>query len=248
MEVIPWPVESHGFRCDPTELLDTLERQTKLGKRCVILLANPQNPSGALTPSNLLSHLVNGAAQSQTTVLLDEAFIDYAPSESLVRHAPSLPNLIVFRSVTKFFAIPSLRVAYAVSSPRNAQRIAQVISPWSISTFAADGAATALSDLGFAEQARERNAKRRLRLASQLGQLGLHVYPSGANFLLLRLPSTPGAETVWRDLIAAEHVLTRSCANFESLSPNHLRVSIRRTADNTRLVEAFRRVIDRHSA
>ncbi|HEY4048218.1 MAG TPA: hypothetical protein VGM27_15255, partial [Acidobacteriaceae bacterium] len=46
-------------------------------------------------------------------------------------------------------------------------------------------------------------------------------------------------------LIAAEHVLTRSCANFESLSPNHLRASIRRKAENTRLVEALRRVIDR---
>jgi threonine-phosphate decarboxylase len=248
MKVIPWPVESHGFRCDPTELLDTLERQTKLGKRCIILLANPQNPSGALTPAHLLNDLVNGAAQSQTTVLLDEAFIDYAPSESLARHAPSLPNLIVFRSVTKFYAIPSLRVAYAVGSPRNAQRITRFISPWSISTLAADAASAALSDLGFAEQARERNATRRLCLASQLALLGLHIYPSGANFLLLRLPSALGAETVWRNLIAREHVLTRSCANFESLSPNHLRVSVRRTAENTRLVEALRRVIDRHSA
>lgn len=248
MEVIPLPLESRGFHYDPAELLKTLEQQTKLGKRCVILLANPQNPSGMLTQGNLLIDLVNGAAHSSTTVLLDEAFIDYAPSESLATQSPSLPNLIVYRSLTKFFAIPSLRAAYAVSSPQNAQRIARLIPPWSISTLAAEGAAAALSDFSFSEQARERNTKRRVRLESQLAELRLHIYPSESNFLLLRLPRTLDAETVWRDLIAAEHVLTRSCANFESLSPNHLRVSIRGTAENTKLVEALRRVIGRHSA
>ncbi len=240
MEVVPWPMEPHGFAYD-REILAQLMRTA--GTRCVLLLANPQNPSGALAGAETLLAIVEDAAAGGATVLLDEAFVDYAPATSLVRYAPSLPNLTVFRSVTKFFAMPALRVAYAVSSAERAQEMARAIPIWAVSTPAALAAAAALADESYAADTRNSNEQRRTRMEAQLRELGIVTYASAANFLLLRLPAAVDAQKVWRELIVAEHVLTRSCANFEGLSPGHLRVAVRRDEQNDRLVAAVGRVL-----
>ncbi len=247
IKVTPFPLEEHGFRYDPNHLFEALHPHTRLGERCAILLANPQNPSGALTSSELMLDLVQRASKLGIIVLLDEAFIDYEPSQSLTQRAPSLPNLVVFRSVTKFFAIPSFRVAYAVSTADSADRISGAIAPWSISTLASDGVLAALSDIGFEARSREANTVRRLDLEAQLAELGLGTYASGANFLLVRLPAPSDGHQIWQDLITSERVLTRFCGNFEALSLNHLRVCVRTPQDNSHLVASLRRVIDRHS-
>ncbi len=246
IEVTPYPLEARGFQYDPDHLFEALHRHTRLGERCAILLANPQNPSGTLSFADRMLDLVQRAAKLHIDVLLDEAFIDYAPSESLTQSAPSLPNLVVFRSVTKFFAVPSLRVAYAVSCPERAHRITGAIAPWSISTLASEGISAALSDESFPLRSREANTILRLEFEAQLAALGIATYASAVNFLLLRLPADLDAHSIWRDLITSERVLTRFCATFEGLSPNHLRVSVRRHEDNQSLVAALRRVIEHH--
>ncbi len=245
VSVIPFPLEEHGFRYDPDRLFEALLPHTRPGERSAILLANPQNPSGALASASRMLDLVQRAARCNITVLLDEAFIDYEPSHSLTQSAPSLPNLIVFRSVTKFFALPSLRVAYAVSSRQLAPRISAAVAPWPISTLAGEGVAAALADSGFQLQSRTNNTGRRFALETQLVQSGIAVYSSAANFLLLGFPPAHPAQRIWQDLITSERILTRSCLNFEGLSPNHLRVAVRTTSENARLAASLNRVLNR---
>ena len=248
VETIPFPLEPARFQYDAGALLHALHARSSAVTPRAILLANPQNPSGALAPASLLLELVHRAADLGITILLDEAFIDYATSESLTREAPSLPNLIVFRSVTKFYSVPSLRAAYAISSPPHADAMAQALAPWSISTLAAEGITAALAEPVFEQSSRERNAARRLHLEALLAGSGVETYPSAANFLLLKLPGHLRGESIWTDLVIHERLLTRSCTNFEGLSPPHLRVSIRASPDNERLVAALGRVLARGSS
>jgi threonine-phosphate decarboxylase len=217
----------------PRMLADTRE---------AILLANPQNPSGVLLYREAMIDVVERAASQNIYVLLDEAFIDYAPHESLVPHIDRFSNLIVFRSVTKFYGMPGLRVAYAVASPRLIAQLEAGIAPWPISTLASRAAIAALQDEEYEHKTLCLNQVRRKNLRASLEASGFTVYLSAANFLLLRLPPHVDAVKVWGMLISSDGIVARSCANYHGLPKGHLRVAVRDEQDNARLIDALRRI------
>jgi threonine-phosphate decarboxylase len=208
-----------------------------------ILLANPQNPSGILSEAQRMKGLIEMAAQCNVTVLLDEAFIDYCPNESLTQWRAGQMSPIVFRSVTKFFAIPGLRVAYAVGSSSQIDAMNHFIAPWPITTISSDAVCAALKDKAYAEEARLANERQRLWLEHELARLKIATYPSNANFLLLRFPTEVDAGLLWERLIVEEQIVLRSCANFEGLAGNHLRIAVRSGSENEKLIRGLERVI-----
>lgn len=208
------------------------------GGHDAVLLANPQNPSGVLTTRNILFQLVSECADRNITVLLDEAFIDYAPLDSLTLDVERFANLIVFRSVTKFHGIPGLRVAYAVANEAIVRALNEYLPPWPITTLASCAVMSALVDHPFAELTRLHNDRRRTRLSGDLDALGIQAYPSAANFLLLRLPDGTSVERLWKHMIAEHHMVLRDCSNYEALPSRHLRTAIRTEEENDKLVGA----------
>jgi threonine-phosphate decarboxylase len=214
------------------------------GDQDAILLANPQNPSGVFTAKASLIDFVSAAAAKDIFVLLDEAFIDYLPGESLVDQVERFSNLLVFRSVTKFFAIPGLRVAYAVAGAATTRLLNDQLAPWPISTLASRAVGAAFSDDHFADLTRTLNAKRRWDLRAGLEPLGVYVYPSAANFLLLRLPQDAHSSSFCQRAIREDHLVLRDCSNYEALSPDHVRVAVRTERENALLVESVRRILD----
>ena len=217
---------------------DLLLRQALATGCQAILLANPQNPTGLLTSRASLLNLVRAAAERQILILLDEAFIDYTPAESLSADTSSYSNLIVFRSVTKFHAIPGLRVAYTLSA--DASSLRGRLAPWAITTLAATGVIAALADLPYASRARSLNLARRNALRTGLEELELFPYPASANFLLMRLPDTWDAPSIWERLVVDHGIVTRLCLDYENLSRQHLRIAVRSEPENLRLLSAFR--------
>lgn len=224
-----------SFRYNSSTLLEALTSE----HHDALLLANPQNPSGTLHPRPELLRLVEAAAKLGIRVLLDEAFIDYTPAESLVHHVNDLPNLIVFRSVTKFYGMPGLRMAYVVTNRGESQTLRDTLSPWAITTLASIGVTTALADTDFADEAHYRNRRRRESLRQQLITLGIHTYPASANFLLLRFPPHIDTDSLWQRLIVEHGIVLRNCSNFEALTFNHLRCAVRTESENERLLTAL---------
>jgi len=208
-----------------------------------ILLANPQNPSGAICNLENMQQLIEMAAQSSIMILLDEAFIDYSPDRSSTRRSIEQRNVIVFRSVTKFFAIPGLRVAYAVSTPSNVHAINPFIAPWPIANFASNAVCIALRDEIYVEESRLANDRRRLSLEQDFARLKVATYPSGANFLLLRFSPDANVSFLWERLIVEEQIVLRSCANFEGLKSGHLRIAVRSQLENERMIHGLERVL-----
>ena len=208
-----------------------------------ILLANPQNPSGVLCSVQRMKRLVEMAAPHRVTVLLDEAFIDYCPNESLTQWPIEQPSLIVFRSVTKFFSLPGLRVAYAVGNSCHVDAMNRFIAPWPVTSIASDAVCAALNDKAYPEQSRLANEQRRLWLEQQLARLKIATYPSSANFLLLRFSAEVDVGLLWERMIVEEQIVLRSCANFEGLAEGHLRIAIRSEVENERLIRSLERVL-----
>ncbi len=233
VEVIALPLRAEDdLRYDIDAILNAAAEA-----RCdTLLLANPQNPSGVLLPAEEMRTLLSRAAQAGLRVLVDEAFIDYAPEESITRDASAAAHLVVFRSVTKFFAVPGLRVAFAVSNAAWAKAIRNKVTPWAITTLAARAVICGLADAAFADASRARNERRRGEMAAGLEAIGLRVYPGRANFLLFTVPD--GAMLRER-LITQHHIVLRSCANYEGLDATYLRAAVRTEAENRLLLAAL---------
>jgi threonine-phosphate decarboxylase len=208
-----------------------------------LLLANPQSPSGRLMRAEELLRLQESAFALGAITIVDEAFIDYAPQESLTQWAARNPGLIVLRSLTKFFAMPGLRVAYAVSCPETRAAMESRIPAWSVGSIAAEAARMVLQDQPSIIQTRATNAMERDWLKGQLQALGLCVYPSAANYLLIKIDESRNGPEFWRRLIVEHGVVLRSCANFEGLDERYFRIGVRTRSQNELLIRALEQVL-----
>jgi threonine-phosphate decarboxylase len=230
-EVTRWLLaEETGFRPDFARLIGALEKcQFDL-----IILNSPHNPTGCSYAREELLPLVDRAEANNITVMLDEAFIDYAPQSSLLASAPRTSRLVVLRSLTKFYAIPGLRVGYAVCEARLAAAAREQIAAWAVSTVALEAGRATLAEEEYSSRTRRINIQAREEFSNALRSIGLHVLPSAANFLLARLPWSSGAELAgW---LESERILIRRCDSFHGLGDSYIRLAVRSHQDNMWLV------------
>lgn len=230
------------FALDSDALVKMLDKHRP--PMCV--LTNPHNPSGALTARTQMLRVLDGARRTKTLLVVDEAFIDYAPTETLVAEAVRSEHLAVLRSLTKFYGMPALRVGYAVSSARLAARITAQLPPWPVTTLAASAATEAVQDHAYARRTLVSVADQRRWLSQALGTIGVTVYPSAANFLLLQLPAAAPTSARMRARLITDHgVVVRDCRSFAGLSNGRfIRVAVRQRDDNDRLVRALGSVLE----
>jgi threonine-phosphate decarboxylase len=241
-EVIKFPLDEGGdFQLDVGEFSGALSRESP----GLCLLTNPHNPSGALTRRLEVEQIIHVAHEVGTVLLLDEAFIDYAPQESLTEMATEPEHLIVLRSLTKFYGMPALRVGYGAASLAMAAAVRAQIPSWPVTMLAANAAIEALRDADYAVHAREANVRERAFLVDALADAGLRVFPSAANFLLLKSPpGGPPAGELRKRLIVRHRIVVRDCSTYEGLeAARFMRVAVRNRADNERLIAALRDVL-----
>jgi len=238
VEFVPFPLpRSDCFRVPVDRLSSAIENE----HAGVVFLNNPHNPSGSLLEPGEARGILDATTGAGKSLLLDEAFIDYAPHASLVEEAAARPGLIVIRSLTKFYGCPALRVGYAVAHPDAARQIASFLPAWPVTQLAIDALAEAVQDRENAEVSLRQNAAEREDLGHRLESLGLAVFPSAANYFLLELqPGMPPASELRTRMIHRHHILIRNCDSYEGLSPGrYVRVAVRSASDNVRLTEAL---------
>lgn len=230
-EVASWLLtEGDGF----TPAFSSLDRAIKEHEFDLLILNSPHNPSGTLYARESLLSLADMAEAHNVAVMLDEAFVDYLPQASLLSLAATRTQLVVLRSLTKFYAMPGLRVGYAVCGAKLAAKIRRQIDPWSISSVALEAGCAALDADDFGTESRAANIRARGDFADALSSIGLRVFPSVTNFLLAKLPRGSGTEIAgW---LESERILIRQCDSFPGLGDVYIRLAVRSSRDNRRLV------------
>ena len=113
------------------------------------------------------------------------------------------------------------------------------IPAWPVDSIAAEAGRLALADANSTATARDANARERNWLKGALQALALEVFPSRANYLLVRLAQARDGLELWRRLIAKHRIVIRSCANFEGIDERYFRIGVRTNAENRMLVEAL---------
>jgi threonine-phosphate decarboxylase len=217
-------------------------RKLRSARYDCVILNNPHNPSGALLGAGEMLELVAEARASGAFVLVDEAFIDYAPQASVVHDAVRQTRVAVVRSLTKFYGCPALRVGYVAGSAETMAKVARMVPTWPVTALAANALREALADEEYAASSLRENEVERRRLEAALTQLGAEVFPSAANFLLLRLqPGWPESRSLRESLIRDHHIVVRNCDSYAGLETGKfIRVAVRSAPENAQLLRALK--------
>ncbi len=208
-----------------------------LASRWALLINNPHNPTGKLwTRNSLIPYLDQFAL-----VIIDEAFMDFLPphqQESLISVVTEYDNLIILRSLTKFYALPGLRIGYGISNPDRIKKWQQWRDPWSVNTLAAIAASACLKDKAFQEKTWQWLPPTREDLSKGLNEIeGLTVLPSQANFLLVKT-AIPSPQ-LQLELLQRQQILIRDCLSFPELEEKYFRVAVKTQSDNHKLINAL---------
>lgn len=195
---------------------------------CVIL-GRPNNPTGNLLAIKKILQISEVA-----NILVDESFIDFLNVESARNFVSE--KISVVQSLTKIFAIPGLRLGFAVVEKNLARRLNFAKDVWNVNFLAQKAGVAALSDEDFLQRTRAWLEVEKKFFVERLKNLrGMKFFSASVNFVLLRHER---AEEILREL-RREKILLRSCANFVGLDKFYLRTAIRSRAENLRLLNAL---------
>ncbi|MEW6379073.1 MAG: threonine-phosphate decarboxylase CobD [bacterium] len=224
--------ESCGFGLD----FSTLEARLKGNE--LVVIGSPNNPTGHAVDASSLRLLAR--QHPSTFFMVDEAFIDFLEgADSLISHRPA--NVILLRSLTKFYAIPGLRLGWAAADAAIVERVREIAPPWSVNSIAqAAGEALFRQDSDYAGRTLALVGEERQFILSELRSLpGLTVFPGKANFLLVRIDHNDlKATTLARRMLKAG-IAIRVCDNFLGLDERYFRLAIRTREENRRMLETL---------
>ncbi|MFW5836461.1 MAG: pyridoxal phosphate-dependent aminotransferase [Desulfovibrionaceae bacterium] len=232
------PLKDHGF--DPEAMLAAMDGRTK-----VVFVCNPNNPTGSCWDTDTLETFLAQVA-GRAMVVLDEAYFEYVERpgfpngvEMLSRH----PNLIVFRTFSKMYALAALRVGWLCASSEVTNLIRRTHVAYSVSSLAEAAALASLEDeAGLVAATRRMVAEGKAMLGGLCAELGLETIVGEGNYLMLR---TPLPDTLLHRKLLARGFLVRAMTGFRY--PGWIRASILEAPTMEAFGQALREVLASHT-
>ena len=219
--------ESEGFAIAPEEISLNLKGND------AVIFGNPSNPVGTLISQQIILQLAR--RHPDTLFIIDEAFLDFQQQHSTV--GGQLENVITLNSLTKFFAVPGLRIGFGIFPSHYAERLAAIIPQWSVNTLAQKIGAKALSDHEYSSMSRSKCSELSNEMHGALQAIPqLKVFTSTANYILLKLVDGSSAEGIAGKLLK-RNILIRTCGNYTGLDQSFFRVAIRNRKENQLLLD-----------
>ncbi len=229
--------EKDGFKANA-------ERLKVAASGCeAVYIANPSNPAGVLTPKKELLEIIRPIGKKGTLVVVDEAFADFT-GVSVVPESVRLPNVIVLRSMTKFYSIAGLRLGYAVASKKLTGRLSPFMPAWSVNTLASSAGVAALKDGAFRKRTLEWLGPERSYLFEGLSSIdGLKPFEGSANYIMVKLTCGVDSRVLRGKLLQDDGIIIRELSAFAGLGSGFFRVAVLGREANRKLVAALRRFL-----
>lgn len=234
-------IEKSRFEIDPAEFIASMAGSSNPASYKAALttsvdmafLCNPNNPTGVMLGREEVLEIADAAKNLRCHLVVDEAFIDFSPADSVIKEVENNPYLIVLRSLTKFYALSGLRIGFGIFPSSLVDIINEHREPWTVNNLAQTAAIAAINDISYRDETFKviRNEKKTLEDGFRL--LGLDYFQSAANFYLLKLDNA-------REVVAAlksKGILVRDCSNFTGLDDTYIRVAVKSNKENMRLLQ-----------
>lgn len=232
--------EERDYRAEPEQIVQLIASSD------LVFLGQPNNPNGVQYEVEQLRQLAEAAERHKTYLVVDEAFIDFIPvkrRQSLLPELERYPHVILVRSMTKFYAIPGLRLGYGIAHPEMTVAMRNKQVTWSVNILALRAGEISLQAGEEYETATiAAIAAERDWLRAELVRLGCKITPGEANYLLLKLPA-PWIAGSMQEALGRRGVLVRSCAMYPGLGEGHIRVAVKDRGANVVLIREMEKVI-----
>lgn len=231
-----------SFEIKAKELISLLRRMD------LVFLCNPNNPTGNLLSKDEIIYLSRAARKYGTILAIDEVFIDFVNDQdafSVIGEAKDLKNLLVLRSMTKFFALPGLRLGYLVGNKGLIAKLREYQFPWNVNCFAQLIGGEIIKNKGYINQSKALVTRERRRLFENLKKIkGLKPYTPTANFIFCELSKSRLNSKLLRDELGRRGMLIRDCSDFRGLNGRYFRIAVRKKGENDKLIAAFREILE----
>lgn len=211
----------------------------------LLILTNPNNPNGKRISANRLREIADACRSAGTVLLVDECFLALSGGneDSLIHciRSEALPA-VVLRAFTKTFAIPGVRLGYAVCSGFPAAKIRRELPEWNLSVFAQYAGRAALEAAaggtsGYLAASVEMIAREREFLSEELEKLEFRVFPSDANYVLFQ-----SRDRELHQKLLDKGILIRDCRDYHGLTAGFYRTAVRTRRENTALLRCLRNI------
>jgi threonine-phosphate decarboxylase len=239
--VLHYPLIYPGF-----EVRDDIDIEIK--KTAMVFLCNPNNPTGVLTPKEMIIRVLESCRNSDAILVLDECFMDLTDdpvsftAESLLQ---KFENLIILKAFTKNYAMAGLRLGYALcGGGETAGRIKETGPPWSVSVPAQIAGLKALKETAYIRELRDLIKKERGRIKEGLKEAGLEVLGGSANYVFFKIGSDAKKADEFSQKLASRGILIRDCSNFNGLENGaYFRTAVRLPEENERFLREVKAVM-----
>jgi len=220
----------------------------KVEKKSIVILCNPNNPTGFLMDISTLVYIAAELNKKNCILIIDEAFIEFTddyPHSSFLSRLCDFENTVLIRAATKFFGMPGIRLGYAVTYSRSiCEKIKKIQQPWSINSAAVIAGSCIFKDTDYISKSHDWIKEERSFLYNGLSKLkGVEVYPSKANFHLLKITKKNMDAYKLRNELVNHGILIRTPDGFSYLTPEHFRLAVLDRYANTFLLSAMDEVL-----
>ncbi len=225
---VPLQKDTRGFHLNAEAVLAAITPRTKL-----IFLCSPNNPTANILEASAIERVITGF---DGIVVLDEAYIDFAPESSFLPRLKDFPNLVILQTFSKAWGMAGLRLGMAFAGAEIIGVMNNIKPPYNINILAQEAALTALADVAWHDRVVAETLQERERLCVELAKFSFvkRVFPTDANFLLVEMQQS---RRVYAALVR-ENIIVRDRSSV-TLCDDCLRITVGTEAENTRLLEAF---------
>lgn len=209
----------------------------------MVILVNPNSPTGRVIPLDQMLALADSLSLDQK-LWIDETYIDFAPGvPSFEPHLAGHPNVIVAKSLSKYYALSGLRIGCLEMDPALVSDLSRYSPPWSVGLPAQLAGVEALRDPSWYRQKLEETRTLREEMVGSLAHLkGVEIIPSSTNFLLIHFPD--GGATQIAEACREQNFFLRDCDSLtQHLKGRLIRTAVKNKAANKRIVAALSHAI-----
>jgi threonine-phosphate decarboxylase len=211
-----------------------------------LLVINPGNPTGQLIPLEEMIEFLR-QAKDMDLVLVDESFIDFAGDivPSLLPLADQFPNLLIVRSMSKHCGVPGLRLGYSYSGNQHLlDKLRRFVPTWNLNTLAQYFLSLLAATDATYHEGRKRLIADVRQLYSTLQTVAkIDVYPTGANFVLIKIKNGMTATALQKVLLNDHQMYVRDCTNKIGMDEFHIRVASQGREKDALLVKTLRELL-----
>jgi histidinol-phosphate aminotransferase len=203
-------------------------------KPALVYLSYPNNPTGNLFEADDVAAIIRALGDTGIAVV-DEAYEPFA-QQSFMGRLPEFDNLVVMRTVSKL-GLAGIRLGYMSAAPKLLEQFDKVRPPYNVNVLTQVAAEFALDNIDVLNQQAAILREQRALLAEALAAVpGVQVFPSAANFILVRVPDADAANAY----LLSHKVLVKNVGKMHSVLTNCLRITVSTPEENAAFLEAFK--------